>query len=93
MKYTTKNPPIIDAIGFQELVEIGLATEGANIVNGVPWSFDYRGDHVTHENDNCYIVGTCRFERGQFLVTGPGEITRSMYPVELHENYDTVPNP
>lgn len=92
MKYTTKNPPLIDAIGFEDLVAHGIA-QGVPLIDGMPWSFDYQGHHVTHENNNCYLIGACRLERGQFLVTGPGELTRALWPVELHENYDTVPNP
>lgn len=51
------------AITFDELVQYGIAqckAEGrsGNIVNGMPWSFSYRGIPVTHENDGCYLVCT-----------------------------------
>jgi hypothetical protein len=73
-----KKPVIIEAITFDELVEHGKAS-GANIVNGMPWSFSYAGHPVTHESDDCYIVpsleGPMRFERGAMLITGvKGEI-------------------
>jgi hypothetical protein len=89
MKYTTKNPPQVDAIGFEELITEGVA-QGVPIYNGLPWSFDYKEYHVTHENDDCYLVGACRFERGQFLVSGPGEITRVISAEDLAENYTPV---
>lgn len=73
-----KKPVVIEAITFNDLVEYGNAN-GANIVNGMPWSFDYKGQPITHENDNCYLIptleGTMRFERGDMLITGvKGEV-------------------
>lgn len=73
-----KKPVVIEAITFDELVEHGR-THGGNIVNGMPWSFDYKGQPITHENDDCYLVptseGTMRFNRGEMLITGvKGEI-------------------
>lgn len=73
-----KMPVIVEAITFEELVAYGLA-HGANVVNGMPWSFDYNGRPITHENDDCYLIptlaGTMRFERGDMLITGiKGEI-------------------
>jgi hypothetical protein len=77
MKYM-KIPIIVEAITFDELVEYGK-THGGNIVNDMPWSFDYVGHPITHENDNCYLIptleGTMKFERGDMLITGvKGEI-------------------
>ena len=73
-----KKPVVIEAITFEELVEYGRA-HGGNIVNGMPWSFDYKGQPVTHENDDCYLIptleGIMRFDRGDMLITGvKGEI-------------------
>jgi hypothetical protein len=73
-----KKPVVIEAITFDELVAHGLAN-GANVVNGMPWSFSYAGHPITHENDNCYLIptleGTMKFERGDMLITGvKGEI-------------------
>lgn len=73
-----KKPVVIEAITFDELVEYGRANSG-NIVNGMPWSFTYEGQPITHENDDCYLIptleGTMRFERGDMLITGvKGEI-------------------
>lgn len=78
-----KKPVVIEAITFEELVTYGL-DHGANVVNGMPWSFEYQGQPITHENDDCYLVptleGTMRFNRGEMLITGvKGEI----YPCKM----------
>jgi hypothetical protein len=31
---------------------------GANIVGGMPWSFNYNGHPVTHENNQKYLIPT-----------------------------------
>ena len=56
----------------------GLAN-GGNVHNGMPLSFNYGGQPITHENDACYLIptleGTMRFNRGDMLITGvKGEI-------------------
>lgn len=62
----------MEHISFNELIEYGR-NNGANIVNGMPWSFSYRGMPVTHENDMCYLIlidgNSFRFEPGDVLVT------------------------
>lgn len=77
MKYR-KKPVVIEAITFEELVAHGIA-QGVPLTNGMPWSFDYQGQPITHENDDCYLIptleGTMRFERGDMLITSvKGEI-------------------
>jgi hypothetical protein len=58
-------------ITFDELVAHGLAN-GANVVNGMPWSFRWHGYPVTHETDNLYLIitplGTYRLARAERLV-------------------------
>ena len=73
-----KKPVVIEAITFDELVEHGKA-QGAQLYNGMPWSFTYRGQPITHETDDCYLVptleGSMKFQRGDMLITGvKGEI-------------------
>ena len=73
-----KKPVVIEAITFEELVAHGIE-QGVPLNNGMPWSFDYQGQPITHENDDCYLIptleGTMRFERGDMLITGvKGEI-------------------
>lgn len=77
MKYR-KKPVVIDAITFDELVQHGR-DNGANIVNGMPWSFQYAGHPITHENDQCYLIptleGTMKFTPQDMLIAGvKGEI-------------------
>lgn len=78
-----KKPVMIFAITFDELVEYGRA-HGGNIVNGMPWSFDYEGRQITHENDDCYLIptleGTMKFTRGDMLITG---VRREIYPCKM----------
>ncbi|AFU86512.1 hypothetical protein D869_gp030 [Caulobacter phage CcrRogue] len=78
-----KKPVVIEAITFDELVQHGLSVHGAHLVNGMPWSFTYKGQPITHENDDTYLIptmeGTMAFRRGDMLITGvKGEI----YPCE-----------
>lgn len=81
MKYR-KKPVEVEAIEFDDLVAYGIH-HGANIVDHMPWSFEYKGHPITHENNDCYLIptleGTMKFNRGDFLVTGvKGEI----YPLK-----------
>ncbi len=74
-----KKPIVIEAITFDEFVEHGKANCGANIVDGIPWSFDYKGCPITHENDKCYIIPTLEgnhyFTPDDMLIKGiKGEI-------------------
>ena len=78
-----KKPVVIEAITFEELIEVGKMECGL-MVAGMPWSFEYKGQLITHENDNCYLIptleGIMRFERGDMLITGvKGEI----YPCKM----------
>jgi hypothetical protein len=73
-----KKPVVIDAITFDEFIKYGKK-HSENIVDGMPWSFDYNGQPVTHENDGCYLIptleGIYRFTPKDVLITGvQGEI-------------------
>lgn len=101
-----KKPVIVEAFTFDEFVEYGLRacspgteefvaqTTPANIVDGVPWAFSFRGHAVTHENDDRYIIPTMEgqeyFSRGFMLMVGVwGEI----YPCRediFKETYEPV---
>lgn len=88
-----KKPVQIEAITFDELVEHGKSN-GGNIVNGMPWSFDYKDHLITHENDECYLIptleGVHNMTPKDMLITGvKGEI----YPCKLDifkATYDAV---
>lgn len=78
-----KKPVVIEAITFDELVEHGKANT-TNIVNGMPWSFEYNGHPITHEHDQCYLIPTLECTHNMtpddMLITGvKGEI----YPCKL----------
>lgn len=54
-------------LDFDGLIKHGI-DNGANIVNGIPWSWKINGKTVTHERDDLYLIecttGTERFEKG-----------------------------
>jgi len=51
-----KKPEIVEITTFEEFVAYGLEN-GENVVGGVPWSFKFHGYTVTHETDQCYLIG------------------------------------
>ncbi len=67
-------PMIVEAITFDELVQFGLK-HTKNIYNNMPWSFEFMGIPVTHETDDCYIVGTERFTRNHLLIIKDNEVS------------------
>lgn len=60
----------VDLVAFDQLVEHGRET--GNIVEGMPWSFEFAGMQVTHETNDLYLLngpgGTIRLSRGEKLV-------------------------
>lgn len=100
MQYQSK-PAKIEAITFEEFVEYGIA-HAINIVNGIPWSFEYNGRLITHENNACYLIptwdGSYKFTPQDMLVT---DIKGEIYVLnkeefaEKYEEYEenaTCPN-
>jgi hypothetical protein len=88
MKYR-KKPVVIEAITWAELVRHGVEQcvreeRVSNIVNGMPWSFDYEGHPITHENDRCYIIPTLEgphyMTPDDMLITG---VAGEIYPCKL----------
>lgn len=88
-----KKPVVIEAITFDDLVKHGIES-GANIVDGMPWSFSYKGHPITHENDERYLIptleGTHNMTPNDMLITGvKGEI----YPCKkdiFEQTYEQV---
>lgn len=71
---TASTTKAVKEITFKDLVEHGLKNcDPSNIHNGMPWSFNYEGFSVTHENDDLYLIitntGTVRFGRNSVLCT------------------------
>ena len=83
MAHFRKKPVVIEAITFDELVEHGK-NNGGNIVNGMPWSFKYKGHSITHENDGLYLIptleGTHNFTPQDMLITG---VNGEIYPCKI----------
>jgi hypothetical protein len=89
-----KKPVEIEAITFDEFIEYGKNNCGAHIVNGMPWSFCYKGHPITHENDKRYLIptleGTMDFTPNDMLITG---VNGEIYPCKLdifEKTYDFV---
>lgn len=95
MNQYRKKPIVITAITFEQLVAHGIAS-GGNVVNGMPWSFTYKGHAITHENDGCYIIptleGSMQMGRDDMLITGVrGEIypcKRDIFEATYEPAYD-----
>ena len=93
-KYRIK-PHEIEAITFQELIEYGKAN-GANIVDGMPWSFEYKGYPITHENDECYLIpaperdGHYHITPDYVLITYENGNTFPMKKKDLESDYDRI---
>jgi hypothetical protein len=94
MAKARKKPVEIEFITFDEFVEFGKNQSDANIVDGMPWSFNYKGFPITHENNERYLIptleGTHNFTPLDVLITGvKGEI----YPCKIdifEATYDVV---
>ena len=88
-----KKPVVVEAITFNELVKFGKDNTN-NIVNGMPWSFEYKCHSITQETDECYLIptleGTHNMTPSDMLITGvKGEI----YPCKIdifNSTYETV---
>jgi hypothetical protein len=89
-----KKPILLEAITFEELVDFGRLSGTRHIHGGMPWSFEYAGHPITHENDDCYLIpteeGVMKMQRGDLLIIGvEGEI----YPIKraiFDKTYDIV---
>lgn len=89
-----KKPVEIEAISFDDFVEYGK-NNGGNIVDGMPWSFHYKGHAVTHENATTYLIpthqGTVAFSQGDMLIT---QFDGEIYPCKgdlFKQLYESVP--
>lgn len=92
MKYR-KKPVTIEAITFDEFVEYGKKHTD-NIVDGMPWSFEYNGWAVTYDTDTCYLIptleGVHNFTPDDMLITG---VNGEIYPCKkdiFEKTYEVV---
>ena len=84
-----KDSHVVTAITFAEFIRYGIIND-ANIVNGIPWSFKYKGWSVSHETDERYLIntpeGAINFTPNDMLVYDGSEL--SVVPVdEFKRNY------
>jgi len=82
-----KKPEYVEAVTFEELVAHGLAQPGASIVNGVPWSFTYKGHPVTHENDTTYLIAGTKFSHNQVIVEMDGKLV-AFWAIDWHASHE-----
>lgn len=86
MKYR-KKPVVIEAITFDELIAHGKAS-GASLSGGMPWSFRYKDQPITHENDECYLIpapgGSSRMTPSDMLITDEGGALR-VCPLDIFQ--------
>lgn len=67
-------PMVVEATTFEELISYGL-TQTDNVYNNMPWSFSFMGIPITHETDDCYIIGgTDRFTKNHLLIVKGKEV-------------------
>lgn len=92
MKYR-KKPVEIEAITFEEFVEYGK-NHTDNIVDGMPWSFEYNGYPITYESNGAYLIptleGTMQFTPEDMLITG---VNGEIYPCKkeiFEKTYERV---
>lgn len=89
-----KKPVEVEAITFEEFIVYGLK-HSKNIVEGMPWSFEYKGHPVTHENNERYLIptleGTHNLTPNDMLITG---VNGEIYPCRkdiFEKTYERVP--
>ena len=94
MNKARKKPVEIEFITFDEFIEFGKNQPNANVVDGIPCNFYYKGFPISHENNECYLIPTLEgihhFTPKDVLITGvKGEI----YPCKIDifkETYDII---
>ncbi len=85
-----KKPVVIEAMTFDEMIQYAkdhgttMGVSSKNQGDPVPWSFYINEHHVSHENDDCYVIttleGTHHMTRKDMLIVG---IKGEIYPCKL----------
>lgn len=79
MKYR-KRAVVVEAITFEEFIEYGK-NHAENLVEGMPWHFEYNGHPVSHDTDVSYAIptleGIMMFTPEDMLITG---VNGEIYP-------------
>lgn len=96
MKYRHKpTGDLVEIVSFDELVEHGRRFCHSS-VGTMPWSFTWNGKPVSHETDDCYLVGDLSFRRGQAIEFhyGSGRVFAHTDPLPTGwEPVDGTPTP
>ena len=84
IKQCTKRPVTVEYITFDDLLEYvrhDYTENELNLVDGIPWSFSFKGHFISHETDTCYSIptleGTYSFTPDDVLIIG---IDDEIYP-------------
>lgn len=84
---------ITSRVSFDEVIAYGRE-HASSVVDGVPWSFTYKGFHFTHEHDDLYLIGGCdvrqgpkglSFKQGDLLRIDEGPFMVSL--AVMHDSY------
>ncbi len=90
-RYVIKRTAPIEALSFDEFVEYGKNQSGVNINDGMPWSFDYKGFSVTHENDEKYIINRIiNFNKDQIIILDEGGQISIMDSIDFENSYSKL---
>jgi hypothetical protein len=60
-------PKPLNAITFDDFIKFGLGST-TNIVDGKPWSFEFNGQPVTHQDNDTFQVGYITFRSHEVLI-------------------------
>lgn len=94
MKKAIKKPVEIEFITFADFVEYGKQNSTNIAENGMPWSFEFKGYPVTHENDKVYVIfnheKSILFKHHEILLIEPNDKLSSI-DIDIFETiYDIV---
>lgn len=94
MKYKCKKTgKEVEAVSFKEFIEHGI-NNSSNIVDGVPWSFSFRGYPVTHENDSSFIISfqnrSENFKSTDILIISKGCIVEIFNIYNFLQDYEIL---
>jgi len=55
-KYIIKESKPIEAFTFDEIIAYGKANPIANLIDGMPWCFNFKDRQIKYVNDKCYEI-------------------------------------
>ena len=97
VKYRRSIVKEVEALTFEEFVEYGKRQSGVIIVDGMPQSFEYKGNTVTRETDDQYLIKFSHAlidfnkNKGELIVT-EGDDTFIVSEEMFHSTHDKIEN-